>query len=175
MKKLLLCLCFLAAPAMARFDELGPALDRLRTATLNGDYKTLVALTHPKAIHAQGGEDAALVNAQKALLELTRSGMKQTDYRLDKPTQFYPAGDDWLTFVLTHSRYENASQIIEEDSYLIAVRPKASPDWHFIDGAGVDFPQQIYDYFPGLQPGIAIPEKHSKIRLITPWTPKKKQ
>lgn len=173
MRAYLLTLVLLSAPALAQFDELPATLERLRSATLSGDYQTLVALTHPKAIAAQGGQEAALEHAEQAFLELAQSGLKHSQYQIETPKDFYPAGDDWVAFALTHSRYESASQVISEDGYLIAVRPKASADWHFIDGAGVEFPQQIYDYFPALPQGLAIPQKRSKIRLITPWSPKK--
>lgn len=175
-KSALLLVTLLAAlPAWAQFDGLAPALAKLKAATLAQDAQTLVAMTHPKAIAAQGGEEAALINAQESFLNLERRGLKQSALTLDTPTQFYPTKDDWVAFVPTHSRLQSKNQVVSEDGYLIAVRPKQDGSaWHFIDGAGVEVPQQIFDYFPGLPPDISIPKKSSKIRLITPWTPSKK-
>ncbi|WP_406663563.1 hypothetical protein [Gallaecimonas sp. GXIMD1310] len=155
-----------------RTQGLQAAIAQLRQATLKGDYQTLVAMTHPKAIAAQGGKQQALVNAQTAFQELQASGMTQTRFTVDKPGKVYAAGDDWVTFLTTHSQYQSPSQHIVSDGYLIAVRAQKGTSWHFIDGAGVEFVQQIYQYFPKLPAGISIPKKHSKIRLITPWTPK---
>lgn len=175
-QRLSLLLLFAAAPLWAApADGLAAALAKLKTATLAQDYQTLVAMTHPRAIAGQGGEEQALVNAQDSFLSLNQRGLKQSQLRFDMPHHYYPAGDDWVAFVPTHSRFENATWQITEDGYLIAVRPKAQAQWHFIDGAGIDVPQQIFDYFPTLPANISIPKKRSKIHIITPWTPSKNQ
>ncbi|WP_341501476.1 hypothetical protein [Gallaecimonas sp. GXIMD4217] len=174
MKKIfcLLTLLVLCLPARAQFDGLAPAVDRLKAATLNGQVRELVALMHPRAIRNQGGEEAALVKAERSLAVMKAQGLELVSFEVDKPAQFYPAKDDWVAFLPTVTRYKGSDREVTSSSYLVAARPKAGGDWRFVDGAGVELPQQLYNFFPGLVEGIEIPEKHSKIRVISPWTPK---
>ncbi len=171
MKKTTMALLFLALPAWAQFEALAPAVERLKTATLNGQVSELVALTDPRAIDNQGGEEAALVAAEQSLAIMKARGLKMVSFDIDKPARFYPAKDDWVAFLPTVTKYQGRDREVISSSYLVATRAKAGGDWYFVDGAGVQLPQQLYQFFPGLVEGIVIPEKHSKIRLITPWTP----
>lgn len=72
-------LCLLAANIQAQDQkaagELKVSVHKMLDATINGDYDTLVSMTHPKAIEAMGGADKA-----KQLLKLSLDSLKASGF-----------------------------------------------------------------------------------------------
>lgn len=70
----------------ANADTVRKLVQKMLQATVNGDYETVLDMTHPKVLNMMGGKQAALKTVNEQLKKLKESGLQFEMKEVGTPT-----------------------------------------------------------------------------------------
>ncbi len=143
--------------------ELAAAMVReaeaLGAATLAGDYEGLIDRTNPEVVAMMGGKTVVVQMTREAMRQLEKDGLSIESYAVSPPTALYESRDHQVAFLPTVMLMNSEDGMMRSNNYLIASRKKGTTTWYFLDGSGIENPEILQEFFPGLPADVDIPER----------------
>lgn len=125
-------------------------------AVVDGDYETLVKLTHPALVKEIGGRETMIATTKAAMEDLKEKGFRIVAYSVDPPDSFVAAGKTLYTVVPTRIEMSAPGGKLIARSYLIGVSGDEGANWTFVDGSGkAELTKKILPDLPGT---LKLPE-----------------
>src|SRR4051794_14688310 len=97
----------LAAGGPARADDaetkktVKALVEKMQTATVKGEYETVIDLTHPRVVEELGGKDRAVTVTRNMMKGLKQKGFEVKSVAVGEPTDAVPGGKDLYVAVPT--------------------------------------------------------------------------
>lgn len=131
----------------------------MSTAFNNGNWQYIENKTDTTLIDYAGGKEAYKGLLASAVDTFKKDNILVTKVETQPPQDSYIAGVNELCFIpkqLTFST--NGKSKLGEKSLMLAVRPLASKEWKYMDGAGlIKNPELLYTLFPDFSRDIKVP------------------
>ncbi len=141
-------------------------IERLRAATLAGDFATIADQMHPRVIAEMGGRDAVLGLIESSYSEMQRAGFRIESMSADPPERAFVAENEIVAIVPMFLSVLSSEARISSSGYLVASRAKEGGAWVFIDGSAIPDRKALELVFPGLPAEVALPEKQQFAQKI---------
>lgn len=125
------------------------------TATLNGDYETVVKSTYEPALQTLGGREGALKTIKEQMDQMKASGMKITKCKLEAPQKIHRTADMEFVIVPTTTEIDIPNATVDAKSYLLGISSDQGKSWKFVDGAGLASKPK---WLPQLPEGFELPK-----------------
>lgn len=130
---------------------------QLVTATIHGDYKTLVDHTYPSVVDASGGKDKMVQSIKGGLDDMQKHGATFDGASVGKPGKFYHTETETFSLVpdVTTLHY-NQGKIVN-NGYLLAISKDKGKFWYFIDVNAFTY-GSMKKFVPHLPKGLVVPK-----------------
>jgi hypothetical protein len=160
--------CLVAAHLHAQEEkvagELKVSVHKMLDATINGDYDTLVGMTHPKAIEAMGGADKAKQLLKLSLDSLKASGFVTKLQEVGTPTVLLTNTSSFAvvpyTVIIT-----GAGKKITSKTAVVGFSSDAGKTWKFLNVTekGEEGMRQL---MPDLPQDLKFPKMEQKVEEV---------
>jgi hypothetical protein len=129
------------------------------TAFAKGDADAYVALLHTSIFQLVPNREQLVYGLKKGMESLRTSGQVVEKTELTPPTQFYPAADEMVAFIVRKTTIREKEDRATFNGYLVAIRKTNGPgQWLFLDSDGFrNDPTLIFRMLPALPKDAAIP------------------
>jgi hypothetical protein len=160
---ILLCLS-LTADSLSQdptADTVKALVRKMVNATAEGDYKTVIEMTHPKLVEMMGGKEKALSEVGKAMEMIKNAGMVFTVKEIDTPTLAKKKNE--LYSVTTYGmQIRGRGKKITLKSAIVGVSSDGGKAWKFIN-LDKEGEQGVRDMMPDLPKELKIPKQEQKV------------
>lgn len=166
MKKLctLLALLFITSATFAQHQAKIKALAQLMaTATMKGDYKTVIDHTDPETVKAAGGRDAMVKVVEKMFTQLKSKGAYLKSATAGEPGPIVTVNGKLFCVVPeTVSMAVPQTPMMPKGTYtaqstLLALSTDNGKNWYFVSSGSIS-EDAIYKKFPELKGKIVFPK-----------------
>jgi hypothetical protein len=154
MALLLMTLSFTAVSTTSRASEATDAVkaqaEEVSKAVLQGDYKKLADMTHPKIVTQLGGKEQLVEITEKAVQNMKTLGLEMKEITLGNPEEPVEANKQLYTVVPFTLTLTKMKEEIKKESFYIAVSENGGKKWTFLDGSqlGTDTVKTFLPDFP---------------------------
>ena len=140
------------------------ALRFIDEATLKLDYLAVARLTHPKILHANGGEEKYATVIATILATTKAQGMVFVSHEIKEPHDPFVAGDLVVCFVPEMTTMTQKGKTIKITGYQLAVRPIFGGVWTFAGGGGLaQNPSMLSVLVPAIPKDFKLPPYEMKV------------
>jgi hypothetical protein len=129
--------------------------DILAKATLNGDYKTLVDYTYPKAVAMAGGKQSMISLIKKGMDDMKKNGQGFKLVTTGEPGKVYRSGKELHSVVPQYMEMIYKNGCLSFSTSMLAVSQDDGKTWTYIS-AGNIAPERLKSMFPNLNKNLVI-------------------
>jgi hypothetical protein len=104
-------------------------------ATVKGDYKKLVEMTHPSAVKSVGGKEKMIDLLEKSMAELKSKGFAFTSFKADPVQSSATKGGSLYCILPSTLKIKIDQRNITQRSYLLGISSDGGKTWKFLEGA----------------------------------------
>ncbi len=132
---------------------------------LKGDYKKVVALTHPRVVKEMGGPDKMADDLAAKMKQMKEQGYELRSLKADDPTSSAEAGDRRYVVVPYALEMKAPGGKMAVKSFLVAVSSDKGKTWTFVDGAGLRDVEAQKKMLPDLPdpPALRLPRAEKPV------------
>ena len=129
----------------------------MATATIKGDYPTLIAHTYPKLVNMMGGKEKAITLVSQAMAQMKSQGITVEKAVVGAPAKFYKAGSEIHCLVPENVTMAMPKGHASGSSNMLGISADGGKTWSFVDlnKATID---KIPQLFPNFNKDLKIPE-----------------
>lgn len=161
----ILCLTLCCAVAVQAQDPLADTVKslvrKIMTATVEGDYKTVLDMTHPKVLEMMGGKEAALKETEKAMKMIKDAGMVFSLKDISSPV-LQKSKADLYSVTPYVMEIRGRGKKITAKSAVVGVSHDAGKSWKFIN-LDKEGEQGVREMMPDLPKELKIPKQEQKV------------
>ena len=123
-------------------------------AMVDGNFATVVRLTHPKVVEMAGGSDRMVSLLQSGMQKMKSNGVAVTGVKVGSPSGFQAAGADLFAIIPTAMELTVPGGKLTQKSFVVGVSPDTGATWFFADGNGMtaDKVKTVFPHFPDSLP-----------------------
>lgn len=138
--------------------------DAVAKALFNGDYKTIIARTYPKAVNVGGGKEKMLQILTTGINQMKSQGFSFEKVTIGQPGKFYKAGSE-IHCIIPESIIMKTSQgRFLANSSLLGISNDGGKNWSFLDMNRATI-NLVKTLFPNFNKNLVIPEPAQPIKL----------
>lgn len=146
---------YTASKAQVYLDNMYKQANEMATATLKGDFVSLLKYTHPTVIKTMGGEQKATATIKEGTQKLKETGVKFKKVAIGKVTQCIVSKANIQCVVPQIIDIEMMQQIIHSTSYLLGISYDGGKKWYFVDANNSE---KLRKMLPEMDKKLVIPQ-----------------
>ena len=130
----------------------------MATATVSGDYTTVIDRSLPKVIELMGGREKAIEFTRKTMNGMKEDGQILKSFIPGEPSDLFKEGPNTFVIIPTTMKMTFADGEIISKSYLLGVSADGGKTWLFADGTGMKNTKLRDRVLPKLPMNLKLPE-----------------
>jgi hypothetical protein len=128
----------------------------LFTATISGDYATVIDLTWPAAVREIGARDKAVALTEATMSQLRSRGIVLRNYHIGEPGALFAEGNYAFVVIPVEIEMTVPDGRLISGSYLLGISSDGNT-WKFLDGTGLQDTGYRARVLPRLPPNLVLP------------------
>lgn len=160
----ILLLALTSAGAFAQQAKIKALAQQMATATVKGDFKTVIAHTDPETVKKAGGPDAMLKVVTNMFAQLKKSGMTIRSATAGNPGPVLQAGNKRFCAVpetvamAVPANNMTPKGVYTAQSTLLAVSTDNGANWYFVNSGSMS-DEALYKLYPEVKGKISLPKQ----------------
>jgi hypothetical protein len=145
----------------ANTDTVRKLVQKMMQATVDGDYNTVLDMTHPKVLNMMGGKEAALKTVNEQLKKLKESGLQFEMKEVGTPT-FAKADQEIYSATSIGMVMKGLGKKVTVSSAIVGISEDRGKTWKFInmDATGE---AGVRKFLPNLPKDFKLPKHEQKV------------
>lgn len=132
-------------------------------ATLKGDFKTVLAYTHPAIIEFSGGMDVLLPQVEKMMADMKSQGLEFKKAEVDFVSDIVEEQNEHRCYIKNINIMAFNGQTIKSTSYLMGFFLKDSKHWVFTEAEKIKTAALQQQIFPDFKTALEVPDDQVEI------------
>jgi hypothetical protein len=161
---LIASLIFIGTAAAQQNPNMKAAADSMATATVKGDYYTLVKYIYPKFTAKTGGKDSLFKRIKSAFENLKNQGITLKDAKIGHPGEVKLIGNKQFCVLSQQIFLDMNGKVFTSTSSVLGISENKGRQWYFIALQDNGNPE-VDEFFPELKGSLTFPKSTRPVEV----------